>query len=183
MNKFIFLAGLLIAGIAQAAQKAEVVCTKAEGQEQKCSEFEIRVVIETGKDVGLSGAYGIVSLSTDSGKTAFWTEEGGWSPYNNQHLLKAAEPAIRKLLPRKEFVIFKGSEQQLCILSNHKSFNLYAWYYGFNASELQKYRQFVKRFEIQGQHEENFWNAIMFYKSGQENKAGLIYSKECKKEG
>jgi hypothetical protein len=171
----------LYTGFACAAEKVDIVCLKAQEDSSKCEKFDIRVSIETGKDAGLRGGYGVVSISRETNQAAFWTEMEGWSAYNEEYLLRATNPGLKKLEPRKEFVIFSGTEQQLCKLSNQKSFDIYTWHHGFDEASFTKTRKFTERFEIRGQYLENFWNSIMVYKSVAEKKTTLVYSKECSK--
>ena len=181
MYRIAFLILMLFSGAALASQKAEILCVKTGDDLKKCREYEIHVVIDTDKDAGLRGGYGILSIAKETGQIAFWTEDNGWTPYSDEYLFKATEPTLKALVAHKDFVVFKGSEDALCKLSNYKTFNLYAWHYGFSKAEFEKHRQFIHQFEIKDQHAENIWNSVMFYMSNKEKKAGLIYTMECKK--
>lgn len=181
MHRIFLITVLLLSVSANATEKVDILCLKAQENSKKCDEFEIHVIIESGKSTGLRGGYGIVSIAKETNQAAYWTEQGGWSPYSEQHLIKATDPALKKLESRKEFIIFKGTEQQLCKLSNQKTFDIYAWHYGFSDADFNKTRKFTERFDIKGAYLENIWNAIMVYKSGAEKKTSLVYSKECKK--
>lgn len=179
-NRIVFFILMLFSTLTFAAQKAEILCVKAGDDPKTCSQYEIHAVIDTGKDAGLRGGYGILSIAKDTGQIAFWTEDNGWTPYSDDYLIKATEPTLKELAPHKDYIVFKGSAEELCKLSNHKTFNMYAWHYGFSKAEFEQYRQFISRFKIKSQHAETIWNSLMFSKSRNAKRAGLIYTKECK---
>jgi hypothetical protein len=180
MYRIFFLALLMISGMANAAGKSDIVCLKMQENSKECDEFEIHIVIETGKDAGLKGGYDIVSIIEGSDQNQYWTEKNGWTTSNNEYLLRATAPVLSKLEPIKEFVIFKGTKQQLCKLSNQKPFSIHVSYHGFSDVDFNKTLKFTERFEIKGPQLENFWNSIMVYKAGIENKVSLVYFNECK---
>lgn len=166
---------LLLSIPAYATPKANVTCVDGSGIQ--CKAYEMRVAFDIEGSAGRRGGYGIVARSKNDGKLAYWTEDQGWNALQKDILLKATEPTVKKLEAHKEFLVYRGPD--MCKLTNNKSFELYAWYYGLMPDDFNNIRKFISRFEIKDQYAENFWNSILFSKALKEKQSVLVFSKEC----
>lgn len=170
---------------ASAGQSAEMLCVNGDtannkSQEaDKCATYELHVSITADQDTGQRGAYGIFAISENPSRVAYWTEEKGWSPYSDVELIKPTEISLKKLDVKREYVVFKGSHENFCKLSNGYNINLFAWRVTLNPVEIKKYASFLKRFDITGWQAENFMNSILFYQANVQKKIGLVYSNTC----
>lgn len=170
--------------LAHAGQMAEMLCVKSatdviKGQKPVCETFEMHVTITADKDVGLQGALGIFAVSNETSTFAYWTEEKGWSPYSALTIIKPVEDKLTKIHAKHEYVVFKGSQEDLCKFTKGQDFNFYTWHVGLNPGLIKKYQDFVKKFEITGWQEKNFWNSILFYHAHLQKNVSLVYSSIC----
>lgn len=169
---------ITIASQAFAGQSAEMVCIN-----NPCDHYELHVNITSNGDAGLPGVYGVIAIAGQppdkSSNIAYWTEDNAWSPYSDNTLIKPTDDSLKKLKANRDLVIFRGSKEELCKLSNGHSFNLFAWHVGLKADQIRKTRLFLDKFQITGWQAANFWNSVLFYEANMQKKVGWVYSQTC----
>lgn len=168
------LASMLVATFASQANAGQA--TQVDCVDSQCT---LRVTIPAGVDVGRQGVYGIFAVSAKEGRTASWTEGNSWIPYTEDTVIMPVAPGLRKLQASQEYVVFKGTADQLCKTSGGQNFNLYAWHAAMTASEIQKVENALQRYEITGWQAENFWNSILLSKANKQGSVRLVYSVTC----
>ena len=113
-----------------AGQSASMTCTKRaqyynnDNQTYKCEWYELRVKVTTDNDVGLPGAFG-VGVQLEDHSLAYWTINGGFQEYKGG-LVQPADGITLSLPAVREYLVFSGPPAQLCALSLHQQFDLYA---------------------------------------------------------
>lgn len=166
-----------------AAPSAEMVCVKphvgVSHDGKKCDTFELRVNILPDKDLGLVGELGIIAVSENTHRLAYWTADAGWSPYTDERLLKPVQQDLKKITSKNKYITFTGSGDDLCKLSNGHNFNVYAWYAGLNGARFNQIDRFMKKFEIEGWQAENLWNSLFFYEANMRKQVKRLYSHTC----
>lgn len=111
-----------------AGQSATMTCVKYSifNQERVCLRYELWVTVTSDADMGRTGGFGIgVQLSDDT--LAYWTAAGGFEPYRGG-LVQPTEGILPSLPASRSYMVFAGLIPQLCALTHHRSFNMYAGY-------------------------------------------------------
>ena len=125
------------------------------------------------------GVFGIYAIAEKSANMAYWSESNGWSPYTEDDLIQPVNSKLRNIEANKEFIVYKGSLDGLCKLSNGNSFNLFAWHAVISPGQLQAVNTFIKRYEITGYQARNFFNMYLLNLADARKTDGLIFSHTC----
>lgn len=178
--------GLVTSIQTQAAQHADLICVKSIAP-QTCEEYELRVTIQTEKLAGQKGLYGIYAMTNhkdpQSVHSAYWTESTLWSAYSEQDLLQPVFPTLKPLEPERQFVIFRGTKNDLCnTLSNGNDLSIYAWYASLSNEDYRTLKNFFRTFDISGFKARNFRNMYLMALATKYNTGGLVYSFTCIKQ-
>ncbi|HAF43529.1 MAG TPA: hypothetical protein DCK83_00930 [Gallionellaceae bacterium] len=150
-----------------------------------CSRIEIRVSFEAGADAGKPGAFGVLATTRENspktgvGNAAYWTTSGGWLPLRHGELVSPATPFFARLPGSKEYVIFEGTKEDICRLSQDRSFNVFAWHVGLSQSQFQGIESFMSKYEIDGWQADNLLNSVLFYEANKQRKVSLVYTVTC----
>lgn len=163
-----------------AGQTATKACLNTQ-----CDQFELHVTFSSDTDRGLTGAFGIIATLPDprfkAGNTAFWTIERGWIPLVEGALIQPTEQSLFPLPATRDYVIFRGSNEDLCKISNGHGFNLFAWHAGLKAYQVRTYQSFLNKYEIAGWQADNFMYSVLFYEANKQKNVGKVYSHNCTK--
>lgn len=161
-----------------AGQTAKKTCL-----DSQCEQFELRIIITSGNDEGLQGATGILSTIADTkrkiGYVAYWTTRGHWTPLHNGEIIQPTTPDLLPLPEKTEFIVFRGSNQEICKLAGGHSFDLFAWHIGLPPEQVIQYKHFLYKYEIRGWQADNFISSVEFTEANKQKKVGKVYSQRC----
>jgi hypothetical protein len=168
-----------------AGQKADLVCVSNKQAVVKgkttfaCDTYELRVNISSEKEAGEMGVFGIYAIAEKNAQMAYWTENNGWSTYTEDDLIQPVNNNLKNIEANKEYIVYEGSLDGLCKLSNGKSFNLYAWHAVISPSQLKAVKTFIQRYEITGYQARNFFNMYLLHLADSRKTDGLIFNHSC----
>lgn len=176
-----FLSGI---GLICAPAEAKTIATRS-CLSTDCNLIEIRINIDAGADAGKPGAFGILAttLANDpvdgAGKVSYWTSSNGWLPLSKGSLVRPADSPYPRIPGSKEYVIFSGRKDDLCKLSRGFGFNVFAWHVGLDQTQHLHLMNFLDRFEIVGEQQNNFLSSVLFYEANKQRKVSLVYTVTC----
>ncbi len=153
-----------------------------------CNIIEIKANIDAGTDSGMPGAFGVLATTIKNdphdgrGKVSYWTARDEWVALQYGEQIKPAENLYPHLPQSKEYVIFRGTKEEICRRSRGFGFNLFAWHAALKPSQLDSLKSFMSRYEITGWQADNFMSSALFYEANKQHKVSLIYTVTCSPE-
>lgn len=174
---------LLFCDSALAGESASMNCieshveTTESGQITVCDKYELRVQVDADNDVGLPGEIIIGAASFDGNHTPYWTVDNGWKGFDGGVLIPA--DGYHPSLPQSsEYVVYTGTMEGLCALSQGQTFSLYAGH-GILPPDKEKEVQFYESRESTKDMADQLRKAAIDQDIRINGKYSQIFTHEC----
>lgn len=169
-------------GSAMAGQSGGLVCIKwsVNSDPMVCDIYELRVQITAGADTGRPGAFG-VGVQLSNGRMAYWTADKGFGEFTIG-MVEPADGYYDALPASREYVIFRGTAQDMCQLSGRRDFRVYAAHGVLSAEQEQQVNSLFagKNTKVSADHVRKVF--VQNDVARNPGKGGVVYSHSCSSE-